>query len=289
MSSLSYLPRLASFSPRLTTVVTTARRTLERLLPCRVSAAIERRWCSGPAAGRFVLVAAAALVVPGASRGDPRALAAPQQLEVSGVPPVYFYPPLGRSEQKPVVLYLHGRGGNPMQDCMKWARVARDYGWLVCPSGPEDRGGGSRAWNNDWMTAKAIVDKALAELRQKEGRRVQTRGNTLIGFSEGAFVGMNIGVRDPQVWNRWLILAASDLYWGGEGQSELDKNALRVKRVYLMTGKLDGVAGATERVFHLLDEAGVHVMMRTPEDLGHEIPEARMRQLYVRPLQWLNR
>jgi predicted esterase len=157
------------------------------------------------------------------------------------------------------------------------------------PTAPNGRrGGGSRAWANNWIAAKNVVDTALAALRDKFGRRVQLRGNTLIGFSEGAFVAMNIGVREPEVYNRWLILAANDGYWGGEGQDELVKQTARIKRVYLLTGEQDGVVDNTRRVFDMLDQAGVHVIMRTPEWLAHETPVDRMRRLYVRPLRWLN-
>lgn len=219
-----------------------------------------------------------------ASKGPKRA----ERLDLPGMGPAFYYPPAGGRGLKPVLVYLHGRGGNPEADCTKWAPVARDFGWILCPSGPEDRGGGSRAWANNWIAAKNVVDKALAALRDKYGRRVQLKGNTLIGFSEGAFVAMNIGVREPEVYNRWLILAANDGYWGQGDQEELEKQNTRIKRVYLLTGEQDGVVDNTRRVFDILDQAGVHVIMRTPEDLAHEIPEDRMRRLYIRPLRWLN-
>jgi len=222
------------------------------------------------------------------ARGSATAIGPPEQLEIEGGAPAFYYPPRSRTGLRPVMVYLHGRGGNPEADCAKWGRVAREFGWILCPSGPEDRGGGSRGWANNWMASKAVVDKAVAALREKFGRRVQLRGNTLIGFSEGAFIAMNVGVREPETFNRWLILAANDGYWGGEGQTELVKRYARIKRVYLLTGEKDQVVDSTRRVFDLLDQAGVHVIMRTPEDLSHEIPEDRMRTLYRRPLRWLN-
>jgi predicted esterase len=222
------------------------------------------------------------------ARGSATAIGPPEQLEIQGGAPAFYYPPRDAKGLKPVLVYLHGRGGNPETDCAKWGRVAPEFGWILCPSGPEDRGGGSRGWSNNWMSAKSVVDKAVGALREKFGRRVQLRGNTLIGFSEGAFVAMNVGVREPETFNRWLILAANDGYWGGEGQTELVKRYARIKRVYLLTGERDGVVDSTRRVFDLLDQAGVHVILRTPEDLAHEIPEDRMRLLYRRPLRWLN-
>jgi predicted esterase len=234
------------------------------------------------------LVCFLALFPPGrvlarASAGPPP----PERLDLPGMAPAFYYPPKERG-LKPIVMYLHGRGGNPEVDCTKGSQVARDFGWVVCPSGPEDRGGGARGWANNWMAAQTIVDRTVAALREKYGRRVQLRGNTLIGFSEGAFIAMNIGVREPEVYNRWLILAANDNYWGGEGQSELEKRYARIKRVYLLTGEQDEIVDSTRRVFDILDQAGVHVILRTPEDLAHEIPEDRMRLLYRRPLRWLN-
>jgi predicted esterase len=240
----------------------------------------------------FVLwvVCLASVIGPGDAhaRGAATAAGPPERLELPGMAPAYYYTPEAGRGLKPILLYLHGRGGNPEADCTKWGQVAREFGWIVCPSGPEDRGGGARGWSNNWLSAKNVVDRTVAALREKYGRRVQLRGNTLIGFSEGAFIAMNVGVREPEVFNRWLILAANDSYWGGEGQTELEKRYARIKRVYLLTGEQDYVVDSTRRVFDLLDQAGVHVIMRTPEDLAHEIPENRMKRLYRRPLRWLN-
>lgn len=247
------------------------------------------KWLFLPALS-LALLALLVMAMPAevAARGVGSAVGPPERLEFEGAAPAFYYPPRRGKGLKPVMVYLHGRGGNPEIDCTKWGHVAREFGWILCPSGPEDRGSGARGWANNWMSSKAVVDRAVGALREKFGRRVQLRGNTLIGFSEGAFIAMNVGVREPEVFNRWLILAANDSYWGGEGQGELERRYARIKRVYLLTGERDEVVGSTRRVFDLLDQAGVHVIMRTPEDLAHEIPEDRMRTLYRRPLRWLN-
>jgi predicted esterase len=225
---------------------------------------------------------------PAFGRGTATLPRPPEQLEIKGFAPAYYYPPRVQSQMRPAIVYLHGRGGYPEHDCMKWRHVASEIGWLICPSGPEDRGDGARGWANDWVAAKTIIDRSIAALRAKVGRKVQLRGNTLIGFSEGAFIAMNVGVREPRVFNRWLILAATDWYWGGDGEADLKKSRHIIKRVYLLTGDRDEAVDATRRVFDLLDEAGVHVLMRTPEGLAHEVPADKMRLLYRRPLRWLN-
>lgn len=212
-------------------------------------------------------------------------------LDVPGAPPAYYYTPIGRGRLglRPVIMYLHGRGGHPASDCKRWAPVARRLGWLVCPSGQEDRGNGARGWANNWAAGHNIVMATLNALRKKYGHRVQLYGNTLIGFSEGAYVAMNVGVREPRAFNRWLILAADSDYWGAAGLEALQKGRHRVRRVYLITGKQDGVADSTVQVKDWLRKAGVPVHISRPKHMGHEVELEKKRPMYRAALVWLAR
>src|SRR5580704_5776930 len=114
-------------------------------------------------------------------------------LEVPGFPDAYYYKPRSKSA-RPIILYLHGRGGNAFEDCRKWARVARQFGWVVCPQGPSGTDSGGRTWNNDADSARKIVDATFVALAAKYKGRVQARGNVLIGFSEGAYIAQQVGL-----------------------------------------------------------------------------------------------
>jgi len=207
-----------------------------------------------------------------------------------GAAPAYYFEPTGpgRHGMRPILIYLHGRGGHPEKDCQRWAPVARRLGWLVCPSGPSAYGDG-RAWDNNWPSAHTATMAAIQVLRKKYGRRVQLYGNTLIGFSEGAYAAMNVGVREPHVFNRWLILAATDRYWGGPGLEALQTAKERVRRVFLITGEHDGVIDGTHQVEEWLGRAGVDTRVITPGDMGHELALDRKPQLYHQALAWLDR
>jgi predicted esterase len=212
----------------------------------------------------------------------------PDSIDVPGYEPAYFYKPRSRSpSQRPVLLYLHGRGGNAFEDCRKWARVARRFGWIVCPQGPAPGDTGGRAWNNDADTARKIIDATVVALRTKYKGRVRSRGNILIGFSEGAFIAQQVGLKDPSHWNRWLILAANDRYWFGDALQLLEQNRSKIRRVYLFTGENDQVAENTRRAGDMLKTAHIPVKIRIVPGLGHEIPEDRMITNYRRPLKWL--
>jgi LysM repeat protein/predicted esterase len=221
---------------------------------------------------------------------DPPAGAPPESLSVTPASTVYFYRPLGRGRLglKPVIVYLHGRGNQPELDCQRWAPIVRKLGWLVCPSGPEDRGRG-RGWQNDWALGQRIVMASIAALRERFGRRVQLYGNTLIGFSEGAFVAMNIGVREPRVFNRWLILAGSSSYWGGPGLDALSDARRVLKRVFFITGAEDAVMPGTADAERRLLAARVSTRVAMPQDMGHEVWLESKGGLYEAALVWLDR
>jgi len=207
-----------------------------------------------------------------------------------GAAPAYYFEPTGpgRHSMRPILVYLHARGGHPERDCQRWAPVARRLGWLVCPTGPAAYGDG-RAWDNNWPSAHTATMSAIQVLRKKYGRRVQLYGNTLIGFSEGAYAAMNVGVREPHVFNRWLILAATDHYWGGPGLEALQTAKERVRRVFLITGEHDGVIDGTHQVEDWLARAGVDTRVVTPGDMGHELALDRKPELYHQALAWLDR
>jgi predicted esterase len=210
----------------------------------------------------------------------------PMTLQVPGFGDAYYYKPRSKS-QRPILLYLHGRGGNAMEDCRKWARVARRFGWVVCPQGPTETDNGGRTWNNDSDSAKRIIDATVAALKSEYKRRVRTHGDILIGFSEGAYIAQQVGLRDPSHWNRWLILAANDKYWWGDAPQLLEQNRAKIRRVYLFTGENDEVAENTKRAGAMLKDAHIRVRVKIEPGMGHEVPADRMITNYRRPLRWL--
>src|SRR5260221_298829 len=213
-----------------------------------------------------------------------------QELAIAGSAPAYYFEPTGpgRSAMRPVIVYLHGRGADPKYYCRRWSHVARNLGWLICPSGQEARGDGNRGWGNSWPGGRNVVMAAIDGLRRRYGRRVQLYGNTLVGFSEGAFVAMNVGLREPHTFNRPLILGADTDYWGAAGLAPLPEAKGRVRRVYLITGGHDDVVDDAAKVRRWLTPAGVPGRGTTPRDLGHEVALETKPGMYQTALRWLS-
>jgi acetyl esterase/lipase len=100
---------------------------------------------------------------------------------------------------------------------------------------------------------------------------------------------MNVGVREPRTFNRWLILAADDSYWGAEAAQLLGRARGRLRRVYLITGKQDEVFDGTLRTQALLRQARVPVHISDPSEMGHEVALESKRSMYQAALTWLQR
>lgn len=231
----------------------------------------------------FALLAVAFLALfPRSAFAKTASIGEPLRIEVPGAPDAYYYKPRAKGQQ-PVIMYLHGRGGNPAEDCRKWARVGTQFGWVVCPSGTTTAEGG-RSWGDG--NAQHVVDNTLKALREKYHSKVQLHGNVLVGFSEGAWAAMNVGLNEQSTWSRWLILGAASQYWGDVTEA-FDKDKRHVKKVYLLTGENDGVAKSTLAVGETLKKFKVPNKVKLVPGMGHEVPSDRMVSTYRRPLAWL--
>src|SRR5579859_5286678 len=233
------------------------------------------------------LLASAALLLAGRAHArESTSAPEPPSIDVPGYGEAFYYKPRSKSRRR-VILYVHGRGASAFDDCRKWAHVARQFGWVVCPQAPAVTDSGGHTWSNDAETAKLVIDATVAALREKYPGRLRKRGYILIGFSEGAFIAQQVGLRDPVLWNRWLILAANDQYWIGDAPQLLEQNHAKIRGVYLLTGENDQVAENTKRAGELLKTARIPVRVKIAPGLGHEVPADRMITNYRRPLRWL--
>jgi predicted esterase len=203
----------------------------------------------------------------------PRRPGDPDRLQISGMTGAYFYRPQTGRRRARVLVYLHARNANPRESCRTFHQIANRFGWLVCPIGQVDRGGGRREWRNDRDYANRETILALDALAARFPGRVQRHDNVVMGFSEGAYVGMNVGLMNPQTFPRWVIFAADDRYVDSEGE-RIRRAATLVRRVYFVTGRTDSVLQHTTRAYDQLARVWGrrHIRMRVLEGAGHELP-----------------
>jgi predicted esterase len=220
-----------------------------------------------PTAAHIVAPPASRVVIePPLSRDDP------ERLNLPGMPGAWFYRPSSASRQR-VLVYLHSRGANPRDACRRWHESTPRFGWLVCPIGQVDRGNGRHEWNNNAQFARREAVAAVEALYARFPRRVRRHDNVIMGFSEGAFTAMNVGLMEPLTFPRWFIIASHDGYIDGE-EERITRAALSVQRVFLLTGIHDEIVERSRRAFDVLRRAfgRRHVRLQVLEGAGHELP-----------------
>lgn len=195
-----------------------------------------------------------------------------ERLELPRMTGALFYRPSSGGRQR-VFVYLHARNANPRESCQQFHQVVARFGWLLCPLGPVDRGNGRREWRNNAEYARRETIAALDALYARFPRRVRRHDNVVMGFSEGAYVGMNLGLYEPVTFPRWLIFAANDGYIDSETE-RVQSATPTVRRVYLMTGATDGVVENTRRTNTQLTRAWGRrrVRMQILANSGHQLP-----------------
>lgn len=156
----------------------------------------------------------------------------------------------GAPDDTRVLVYLHGRCGDPHAGIRAFAEQVSGWGTLVsvqadlsCP----DRKGRWR-WSGDVEKAARRVDAAIDAVSRARRRPLDAAGRTLIGYSEGALRAESIAKRHPDRYPRAVLLASPR---APEGSS-----FTRASRVALVMGQLDAQAEMRAGDEHLA-QAGV--------------------------------
>ncbi len=227
------------------------------------------------------LIAFASAASPARAQAQRRSL---EVLDLDDGEIAYFVAPTVRRGAHPVFAYMHGRGAIPRRSCESFSRVAPDYGWLLCPAGWEHRGGETRGWGNDSYQSERALMRAVAKLRERFPGKVLQRRGLLAGFSEGAYVALQIGVRNPVRFPFLMIIGGTERYLGDD--LRFLKRASRSSRVFLLTGEHDGVRDGTVRLKRTLRRNQVATRAWILPGIGHEIPD-RFTRIARHALWWL--
>jgi predicted esterase len=152
-----------------------------------------------------IAVVSAARVARAASVDVPSPRVLPATAET---PAVVVYPPSGdASTPRPVTVMLHGMCDVPENECPWFANVVTRDSWLVCPRGPTRCPSGGATWSP--AHGAELIDAAIRRVELEYPGAVAARGHdTLIGFSLGAFVAMDVVNRAPTRWSRVVLLGA---------------------------------------------------------------------------------
>jgi predicted esterase len=178
--------------------------------------------------------------------------------------PVLVYPPADTSKPAELVVMLHGMCGHPENECPWFAGAATSDVYVACPRADLSCNGGATIWSG----ASGIRTRVIASVRsQVEGAFVNgldtTIGSTLIGFSLGAFVALDVAEHSHGEWKRLLLIGA----FVKPNAKKL--NEAGVESVLLASGDWDMSQSHMKRQARLLEGRGVRARYVGMGPVGH--------------------
>jgi predicted esterase len=181
-------------------------------------------------------------------------------------------PPRGSEGPRPLIVVLHGYGGEARSNAEMFQRVAKKLGAIVAAPnalrpGPAGQG---FSWTYrdeaEWWVLRTI-ERVSAQQPVDPARVI------LAGFSQGANVALGVGLKYPERFVGLLPIA---------GRYDVDRMPTLEgagPRVYLLVGGRDRGVESFRAAEKRLSEAGLEVRLRVVPGLGHYYPQRATREL----------
>jgi predicted esterase len=190
-----------------------------------------------------------------------------QRLPATGdAPEMLVVPPSdGVAGPHPVTVMLHGMCGAPENECSYFENAATRGTWLICPRATLKCPSGGSTWS--FSRREETVEAAVARVAAAFPGRVDTDSNrTLIGFSLGAFVAMDLANRAPSRWSRVVLIGAKI--------TPLVSHLSRGKTTFVLgAGELDLSYQHMRRTTRTLQAAGIDASFLSLGRVGHRFAE----------------
>jgi predicted esterase len=213
----------------------------------------------------IVLLALGAFALIARAQADARPSGQWLKVGADERPAIVYAPELEAEAKKPVIVMLHGMCDTPENECNAFHPAVANVGFLVCPRANGACGNGGAIWRGSPESKRALVDDSLTALGTQFGSSaIIDRDATLIGFSQGAYLAVDMVKRSKGPWSSLILIGAS---------IEVDARTLReagILRVLLAAGDYDGARPAMKKTTSELVHAGFDAKFASLGPVGHQ-------------------
>lgn len=181
---------------------------------------------------------------------------------------------------RPAIVYFHGTWASPEDSCSYFERGAAPFGFLVCPRG-NARAGAGYTWNGGYAIAGPRLAAALDRAEAMAPSRLAKSGGTLVGFSIGAKVALDVALAEPGRWSGMVLMSM---------RLALDAAKLRaagVQRIVLAAADDDGARASLVQATDALVRAGVDARFVSLGRVGHHFA-ADMEDRMADAIAWVH-
>ncbi|MEM7260348.1 MAG: dienelactone hydrolase family protein [Planctomycetota bacterium] len=183
---------------------------------------------------------------------------------------VVLPPNYGELEKAPVIVALHPFGGTPEWIVRQWRDVAAERGAiLLAPQAVFPQRNGFQ-WGNVEHAEKVFLRafKLLEDLKADRDHVILT------GFSQGAYMAFNLGMKHCEKFDGVIPVAGSyDPRWARPAGSSAKP------RFVILAGSEDRATESNRVAEEHYKAAGIDVHLEVYEGLGHAFPRDRNREL----------
>jgi predicted esterase len=187
----------------------------------------------------------------------------------SAVPVIKTLPPERQSPPYPLLLALHGGGGNATAEADHWLACLSQGWFLGLPQSSQLYAPGMYTWN-DWDWALQEVPQRFAAICAEHP--VDTGRVVLAGFSQGGGLAAWLGLSGA-IQVRGLILVGPFLVDVNHLLPILEKNGPYRMRAYIVAGARDRYCfGIAQQLTDLLPNYGIACKLDAYADVEHQFP-----------------
>jgi predicted esterase len=180
-------------------------------------------------------------------------------------PVIVYAPSLEPDTKRPVIVMLHGMCDTPENECNSFHPAATSEGFLVCPRANGACGNGGAIWRGSPESKRALIDDSLAALATEFGPSAMVDHDaTLVGFSQGAYLAVDMVKRAKGPWSSLILIGAS---------VDIDAKSLRdagIRRVLFASGDYDGARSAMQKAAADLVRAGFDAKFVSMGPVAHQ-------------------
>lgn len=186
----------------------------------------------------------------------------------------YFVPEgLDPAKPAPLIVVLHGFGGNAKNILAAWPIVAKEAGAIVIAPQAMNPTGQGFEWGG-FRGTEMLVMRAIEEAQKKHN--IDPKRIVLSGFSQGGLMAYAIGLKNPERFCGIIPVAGSYT----SGTFTVPTRAIAAwPKVFIMVGANDQALSGNQQADKDLTAANIPHKLTVYPGVGHEFPKERDAEL----------
>lgn len=188
------------------------------------------------------------------------------------------------SKPAPLLVVLHGRGGNMHEVSERWQPIADKLGAIIlAPQGTLQIAENQYRWNDDLDLVEHDVLDELESVMERY--KIDDDRVIIAGFSQGAAAAYGLAVRNPEVFAGVIAIAGR---FSASLESEADADDLVDLRVVIMIGEKDSAEALEDnrRAEAFFKKVKAAVRFKAYPGLRHEYPKETEKEL-TKAAEWI--